>query len=416
MNCFTIQGGRRLDGKIAVGGAKNSVLPILAATVLRQGKTILHNCPDLSDVASAQKILSALGCTVSREGIDASNVCADRITDELMREMRSSVTFLGAILARMGSVNISMPGGCELGARPIGLHLSALKKMGAELYETGGKICCDKFERRGADINLSFPSVGATENIMLAATGCRGKTRILNPAREPEIVDLQAFLQKCGFKVRGAGGSVIEIDGGAHTQAPQVVEHTIIPDRMVTATYLCACAAAGGRIEIDGAEPADIYPVISLLSDAGAEIAADKDKISMKCAGIRGVGQVRTMPYPGFPTDAQAVLMAAAAKADGGSIFTETIFENRFRHVPELIRMGADITVEGRTAVVSGVPALCGARVSATDLRGGAALTIAGLCADGKTDVDGIAHIDRGYERLELALTQLGADIVRREI
>lgn len=419
MNCFTIQGGKHLNGSIDISGAKNSVLPILAASILHKGKTILHNCPNLSDVSSAIKILRSLGCAVRREGnaieIDASEVSSGEITDELMREMRSSVTFFGAILARRGSARISLPGGCELGARPIELHIAALKKLGADIYETGGKICCDSFEPKAAEINLSFPSVGATENIMLAASACTGTTRIINPAREPEIVDLQNFLRKCGVSINGAGGSVIEINGADMSDKPSsTIEHTIIPDRIVSATYLCACAACGGHIRITNTEPSDLRPVISVLSDAGARFKTGEGFVEIKSSGLYDVGVVRTMPYPGFPTDAQAVLMAAAAKSSGSAIFIETIFENRFRHVAELVRMGADITVEGRTAIVTGVPELYGAPVAATDLRGGAALVIAGLCAKGQTVVSGISHIDRGYESLENAFRTLGADICRR--
>jgi len=416
MSHYVIRGGRPLRGCIPVSGAKNSVLPILAATLLTGGKSVLHNCPDLRDVRSAIAILEYLGCKVLREGdtVTVDSAVVDRwdVPHELMREMRSSVIFLGPMLARCGRARLSLPGGCDIGQRPIDLHLAALRKLGADVREEGGDIICQAGDLRGRDLILSFPSVGATENAMLAATACSGVTRIINAAREPEIADLQSFLQKAGADIRGGGESVITVSG----EMPRHdVEHTILPDRIECATFLCACAACGGEITLTGTEPEHVGTVLHCLQEAGCTVRTAGRSITLRSPErLWPMGTVRTMPYPGFPTDAQAPLMAAACTGQGNTLFIETIFENRFRHTAELARMGADIRTFGRTALVTG-RRLHGACVQSTDLRGGAALVVAALAAEGESIVENIHHIDRGYAQLAEKLSALGGQITRVE-
>ncbi|MBR6554936.1 MAG: UDP-N-acetylglucosamine 1-carboxyvinyltransferase [Clostridia bacterium] len=417
MSHFVIRGGKPLDGTISVSGAKNSVLPILAATLLNGGRSTLHNCPDLRDVHSALAILRHLGCSAEMQGstvtVDSSTVTRCDVPISLMREMRSSVIFLGPIIARCGKARLSFPGGCELGPRPIDLHLAALRKLGVDIREEGGEILCTAGDMRGQDILLSFPSVGATENIMLAATACRGVTRIINAAREPEIADLQQYLQKCGATVSGAGESRITVHGGGTRND---VVHTILPDRIEAATYLCAAAVTGGRVTLHHTEPEHFGTVTALLGEAGCSITACGGSVTLTAPEVMGpMSPIRTMPYPGFATDAQSPLMAVACLARGTTVFVETIFENRYRHTAELARMGADIRVSGRVALVTGVPRLLGAPVCCTDLRGGAALVLAALAAQGETVVEEIHHIDRGYTAMEHRLAALGADIRREE-
>ena len=417
MSILKITGGKPLSGSIRINGAKNSVLPILAATLINGGVNVLHNCPDLKDVTSAIKILEHLGCKVKREGktitVDSSVVSRCDVPDSLMREMRSSVIFLGPIIARCGCAVLHTPGGCELGPRPIDLHLSALEKLGVSIENEGGNIVCKAGDMKGRDIRLSFPSVGATENIMLAAIACRGATRIINAAREPEIEDLQQFLKKTGASVNGAGGSEISIIGG---RAYFDTEHRVMPDRIEAATYLCAAAAAGGDVTVEDCESEHIGTVIERLTEGGADIKVSGRLVRIKVSDrLKSMPPVRTMPYPGFPTDCQSQLMAVACTAKGTTVFTENIFENRYRHTGQLERMGADIKVSGRVAVVEGVERLKGAVVTATDLRGGAALAVAALGAEGCTVIEDIYHIDRGYEKMEQSLASLGADAVREE-
>lgn len=414
MSYYVVQGGQTLRGSVPISGAKNSVLPILAATLLNGGRNVLHNCPDLRDVRSAIQILEHLGCKVSREGdtvtVDSSVVDRWDVPHELMREMRSSVIFLGPILARCGRARLSLPGGCDIGQRPIDLHLSALRKLGAVIREQGGDILCEANDLQGRDIILSFPSVGATENTLLTATACGGVTRIINAAREPEITDLQEFLRKAGAQVSGGGESVITVSG---TTPRRDVEHTILPDRIEAATFLCAAAACGGEVTLTGTEPEHIGTVLQCLRDGGCTVCSAGRTITLLAPRRLGsMPTVRTMPYPGFPTDSQAPLMAAACTAQGSVLFIETIFENRFRHAAELQRMGADIRISGRTALVTGKP-LHGARVRSTDLRGGAALVVAALAAQGESRVEDLTHIDRGYEHFAQKLTGLGASIQR---
>ena len=414
MSCYRIEGGRPLEGCLSVQGAKNSVLPILAAALLAPGESIIHNCPDLSDVSATLDILSLLGCRVDREGdtvtVDASSLCRAEIPERLMREMCSSVIFLGALLARLGTAELSYPGGCELGPRPIDLHLSALRTLGAEIQEDQGSLRCRGGDRlRGRALYLSMPSVGATENAMLAACGCPGVTTITGAAREPEIADLQSFLRGMGAQVSGAGGSVIQIVGGRPLHP---AEHWVVGDRIAAATYLCAAASAGGTVELTGAEPGHLSAVLTCLEEAGCTVCGEPSRIVLSQSGpMRGIPPVRTAPYPGFPTDAQAILMAALAGGEGATMFVENMFESRYHHVDELRRMGADIQVSGRVAVVTGAGRLHGASVRSADLRGGAALVVAALGAEGTTVLSDLRHIRRGYDGLDRGLRSLGADI-----
>ena len=413
MKHIVIQGCRRLEGTLAVQGAKNSVLPVLAATILHPGVTVLRGCPRLSDVEASIRILRHLGCQADWQGeelvVDTSSMCRGDIPDHLMREMRSSVIFLGAILARLGRAEMSYPGGCELGPRPIDLHLSALRKLGASVEEKGGHLCCEAGKMEGCEVALSLPSVGATENAILAACGAQGETVIVNAAREPEIVDLQTFLRSMGCGVRGAGSSTICVTGRRSTHDSI---HTVMPDRIVAATYLSAVAAAGGEVELTHVDYRHLSTVTAALHEAGCRVMGGDGRIFLRSSGdLQAVSAVRTAPYPGFPTDAQAILMAALLRSKGTTVFVENMFDNRYRHVDELCRMGADISVEGRVAVVTGVPQLSGATVRATDLRGGAALLVAGLIAEGETSIEDIHHICRGYEDPVRDLSLLGADI-----
>jgi len=412
MSHITIHGAAPLQGEVTVQRAKNSVLPLLAAALLHKGCCRMERCPHLTDVAAAVEIMAHLGCRLHWEGndlvVDAAKVSRSDIPSSLMSQFRSSVVFLGAILARCGEATLSYPGGCELGPRPIDLHLAALRTLGAEIEETGGILRC-RGKLRGCEILLPFPSVGATENAMLAATAAEGVTVISNAAREPEIVDLQAFLQKLGVSIHGAGTSTITIRGGATLHE---TTHCPIPDRIVTATYLCAAAACGGEITLRDTNYRHLAPVTTALHQAGCRLHCREDSITLRSTGqLRSLPPVRTYPYPGFPTDAQPVLMAALLRARGATMFVENIFENRYRHAAELTRMGADIRLEGKVALVSGVERLYGGEVHATDLRGGAALTVAALQAEGTTTLYDIHHILRGYEDITRDLRTLGADI-----
>lgn len=417
MSNLVIHGGNRLEGEIDVQGAKNAVLPILAATVINGGKNVIYNCPDLRDVTITVEVLKNLGCRAERHGktliVDSSGFNSNVIDESLMRQMRSSIIFLGAIIARCKKAVVSMPGGCEIGNRPIDLHLKALRSLGVEISESHGYINCEASKLAGANIHLDFPSVGATENIMLAACAAEGITVITNAAREPEIVDLERFLNHMGAKISGAGTDVIHIEG---TNKLYGIEHTIIPDRIVAGTYLCAAAITNGNIILRNAEPNHMQSIINALRDMGCKIYSERKRIILTPARhLNALSKIRTMPYPGFPTDIQSPFMALCTLADGASMFVENIFENRFQHVEELARMGADIKVDGRVAVVHGVKQLGGAKVIAKELRGGAALVLAGLAAEGITEVDGTMYIDRGYESIEKYLSVCGADIKRKE-
>ncbi len=413
MSIMRIKGGNRLYGDIRVQGAKNSVLPIMAAAILNRGETVIRNCPSLSDVEAAMRILRHLGCHAEKKGdtvrIDASNMTGCDIPDVLMREMRSSVIFLGAILARCGQAVLSLPGGCELGPRPIDLHLDAMRALGVEIDERGGNLLCHATALRGTRIELSIPSVGATENSMIAAAGCSGRTTIVNAAREPEIRDLAQFLMELGVGVSGAGTSIITVEPG---EMARFVEHRVIPDRIAAATFMAATVAAKGKVELLDIIPSDMNAIISVFTDMGARIETHNNRIIIEAEDtLNAPKPIVTRPFPGFPTDAQPPLMSACLTCSGTSVFVETIFENRYRHVPELQRMGAEIRLDGRVAMISGVSRLQGTAVSATDLRGGAALCVAALAAAGETEISRINHIERGYENLERTLGSLGADI-----
>lgn len=411
---YVIDGCKRLSGCIDIQGAKNSALPILAATILCKGEVVLHNCPRLTDVDTSVRILRYLGCTVYRDGntitVDSRGLYRYNVPAELMRKMRSSILFLGAILGRAGQAELSLPGGCELGPRPIDLHLSSLAQMGMMKKEQHGLLNC-KTENglHGADITLSFPSVGATEDIMLAAVCAKGTTTITNAAREPEICDLADFLNSCGAKITGAGEGTIYIDG---VKALGCTQHIIIPDRIVTSTYMACLAVSGGKLFLKGALPSHSSSVNSAFEQCGCLIDYVPEGIYISSPDtLKKVRLIRTMPYPGFPTDAQAPVMAMCCFAQGTSVFVENVFENRYKHVSELSKMGANIYVHDRVAVVEGGNKLTGATVEARDLRGGASLVVAGLGAEGTTIIKGINHIERGYEDFEVCLSNIGADI-----
>ncbi len=413
-----IKGGNRIEGELALHGAKNAALPLLAATVLiKDGECVIHNCPRLTDVDAALRILSHIGVKCRRDGStvisDASAIGNCEIPVSLMREMRSSIVFLGSVLGRTGHCRMSYPGGCELGPRPIDLHLAALRSMGAVIEETHGFLDCTAPKGlKGTSVSLSFPSVGATENVMLAAVTASGVTEIEGAAKEPEICDLASFLASCGADIKGAGTDRIIICGRNRLSG---CEYSVMPDRIAAVTYLCCAAVTGGELILTGADITHIGAVVPVLKDMGCRIYSfGRDSIYIKAPErLRAPHTVRTMPYPGFPTDAQAPLMATCTVADGTAVFVENIFDNRYRHVSELLRMGAVIKTEGRVAVVQGVRRLSAAELVSPDLRGGAALVIAALDADGTSSIGGISHIDRGYESIEKALYSVGADIKR---
>jgi len=413
-----IEGGNKLSGEIEIQGSKNSALPILAATLLVRGETVIHNCPCLSDVNAAIKILTRLGCSCKRENstvtVDATNVMCDTIPVGLMREMRSSVVFLGAILSRCGRAEVSAPGGCELGPRPIDMHLKALKELGYNVSENDGNIVCKKDRSpKHRIIRLRFPSVGATENIILASSCLDGVTVIHGAAREPEIKDLADFVNACGGAVKGAGSSTVEIVG---TNRLHSAEHSVIADRIAAATYLSAAAITGGNICINKANGRDMSEILRVYSKTGSKIAIYKNKIILSSPSqMRGAGLVKSMVYPGFPTDAGPTLVAMLIRSKGNSVFEENIFESRFKYIDELNKFGAGIKVKNKSAHIIGPSELSAASVSCTDLRGGAALVVAALAAKGTSTIDKIYHIDRGYEKIEQSLKELGAKIKRIE-
>lgn len=413
---FVIKGGTPLNGELKIQGAKNSVLPIIAASVMCGGETVIENCPKISDTYVSSRILTHLGlqCIIEKNVMTVRNNGNKtvEIPDDLMREMRSSIIYMGALLGACGECRMSFPGGCELGPRPIDMHIAAMKKLGAKVVDEYGIIKCTA-ERglHGARINLNYPSVGTTENIMLAAVTAKGQTVISNAAREPEIIDLADFLNRCGGRIKGAGNSTIVIDG---VQKLRGCTYSVIADRIAVATYISAAASTGGEISLTGIDSSICDSFLPVFEQMGCKIYVYSDRLYINASGkLKGVNKITTMPHPGFPTDAQAVIMAALCKAYGSSIFEENIFESRYRHVDALVKMGADIKVIGKAAVVNGVEKLYGAKVSATDLRGGAAMAVAGLGAEGVTEVAEIHHIDRGYEDMEKAFSSLGGKIQR---
>ena len=415
MEAFVVEGGTPLRGEIRVDGAKNATLPILAAAVLTEETVRLHDVPEITDVKHMADILTMLGCQVTRKNGDMTVTCADLHTwempDQLSKQIRSSIFLLGPILARFHKATVTFPGGCEIGLRPIDLHLSGLRCLGVKIEEEGGLIHCDGSSMHAGEVHFDYPSVGATENVMMAAVLVPGITTIHNPAREPEIVDLQNFINAMGGCVRGAGGHVIEIEGVSRLHG---TEWTPMPDRIVAGTLLAAAAVTGGEITLTNTPESDMVAVTAKLREMGCRIAEAPGRIALSAPQrLTAFGQLQTQPHPGFPTDMQVQMLALLAVSEGTGVITENVFENRFTHAGDLNRMGAHILCTGRTAVVRGVRELYGARVTARDLRGGAALVLAGLKAHGKTCVEHAELIDRGYDHLERQLTSLGANIRR---
>ena len=413
MEALVIGGGNPLCGTVEINGAKNAALPLLAATVLHGGTYILHNCPDITDVALAAEIIEALGGRVHRAGktltVDTQSVTAWRVPAELMARMRASVLFLGPLLGRFGRAVLTMPGGCPLGKRPIDLHLDAVAQMGAAVTLQEGEIRCEASKLHGCTIDLLFPSVGATENALLAAAACRGTVIIRNAAREPEIACLAEFLRAMGAEISGVGTETLTVAGGRPLGDAAC---TVLPDRIETATYLCAAAGCGGDITLLHTDGGLLLPVLETLSDAGCRVEQAGDCLKLRSDGsLRAAGTIQTAPYPGFPTDAQALVMAALLRADGCTRFSETIFERRFSHVAQLRRFGAEIETAGPTALVRGVRQLHAAEAGGSDLRASAAIVIAALQAPGESRIYGINHLHRGYDNLEGGLRKLGAEI-----
>lgn len=416
MSRLLIEGNRRLNGEVLVQGAKNSILPILAATILCSGKCILHNCPDILDVDFSLKILKYLGATVQKSKndimVDTQNINRFDIPDFLMKEMRSSIVFLGALLGRFKKSEMCLPGGCELGPRPIDLHLKYLKTLGVLVNEFNGNIQCSvKSKIKGTQIRLPFPSVGATENVMLASVLGEGITIINNAAREPEICDLANFLNTCGAKIYGAGDSTLVIEG---VKSVGGAEYTIIPDRIAAITFLAAGAITGGKVKLNSVNYKHFFSVIEVLKKAGCEIFYNSCEIYLKAPlTLKSVKKIVTAPYPFFPTDSQAIIMSVLTKAVGTSVFEERVFPKRYNHVLELKKLGASITLDSNVAFVKGVSNLKGTELCGYDLRGTAALIVAALGADGISYVTGLKHLDRGYQNLEESLLHLGANVSR---
>lgn len=418
MNALRIHGGRRLTGEWRVHSAKNAVLPIMAASILTGEATRLEGCPELVDVAYMADILRTLGCRIhSGDGaltIDPQGLNRHEMPDALAKKIRSSIFLLGSILARFRKATVTFPGGCEIGLRPIDLHLSGLRQLGVDVREEGGLIRCDGRHMRAGTVHFDYPSVGATENVMMAAVLLRGRTVLSNVAREPEIVDLQSLLNAMGARISGAGTHTVTVEGVERLHG---VSYQPMPDRIVAGTLLAAAAATGGDVRLINVPCRDLYAVFSKLREMGCEIDEEESAARLRAPQrLTAFQQLQTQPHPGFPTDMQAQMLALAAMAKGTSVVVENVFENRFAHAGDLNRMGANVLVNGRTAVVQGVDALYGAHVTARDLRGGAALVIAGLAARGETLVERAGLIDRGYERLEDMLGALGADIRRESV
>ena len=412
MSSYIIEGGHKLEGTVKISGSKNAALPILAATVLNVGKTTLYNVPNIQDTQMMFKILETLGGKVEKKNnkiiIDTSKINKFEIPEELMHKMRSSVILAGALLGRYKKAIFSYPGGCDIGSRPIDLHLRSFEKLGINVVKNYGNIICDAEKIKGEKIDLDFPSVGATENAILASVLAEGTTTITNAAREPEIIDLQNFLNKMGAKIIGAGTNEIQITG---VKKLKDISYNIMPDRIETGSFLCFAAATKGNIILENVNATHITPIISKLEEADCKIEVNKNKIKIVAPKKLKAIDIKTMPYPGFPTDMQSVFASMLTIAKGTSIIVENIFENRYKYTQELNKMGAKITVEGKSAIIRGTRKLYGADVKATDLRGGAALVLAGLIAKGKTQVDDIEYILRGYEKLDYKLQNLGANI-----
>lgn len=416
---FIVTGGKKLSGEIRIQGSKNSSLPILAATILNGQKSTLLDVPKIKDIKVMTQILEHLGAKIRTNGnimeVDSKGVNTWEVPEILMREMRSSIVLMGAILGRFGKAKVSYPGGCELGPRPIDLHLKGLALMGVRFSERHGFIYAKADELKGAEIHLDFPSVGATENLMLAAVLAKGPTTIRNVAKEPEIVDLQNFLNRMGAFVKGAGTDTIKIQGCTIYDLRPVNDYTVIPDRIVAGTYLVSAAITGGRIRLTNVIIEHLEPILAKLREMGCRIISNNGKIELFVdAPLKCLENLRTLPYPGFPTDMQAPMMALLSTVEGTSIINETVFESRFKHAEELKRMGANITINGNTAIIKGTDKLTGAIVEAKDLRAGAALILAALAAEGETTVEGACHVERGYEKIDENLRILGAEIVKK--
>jgi UDP-N-acetylglucosamine 1-carboxyvinyltransferase len=416
MDRITITGGKRLCGEVRVSGAKNSALPILASTILGGGECVITNVPRVVDVLTMGKLLSILGAHVAQEGnraiVKAEVIHSNEAPYDLVKTMRASVLVLGPLVARWGEAKVSLPGGCAIGSRPVNLHLAGLAKLGADISIEHGYITAKAKRLKGARIYFDTPTVTGTENLMMAASLAEGTTVLENAAKEPEIADLADFLTKRGARIEGAGTDVMTIEGVRELQGG---EHEVIPDRIEAGTYLAAAAMTRGEVTITHCRPGHMEAVLTKLREAGAEVRAEKDLVRLTVPGTLKGTDARTLPFPGFPTDMQAQMVALMTLADGTSVVTETVFESRFMHVEELRRMGADIRVEGNRLVVTGRRQLTGAPVMASDLRASAGLVVAGLAAQGVTEVQRVYHLDRGYERIEEKLRALGADIERRK-
>lgn len=413
---FVIQGNNRLSGDVNISSAKNAVLPILASTILTSGVTVIKNAPMLEDVKVLCEVLGSISAEVNIDtdkneiAIDTRNLHENEIDNELVKRMRASFLVIGPLVARFGKAKVSLPGGCRIGARPIDLHLKGLKKMGAEVREEKGYVEVTADKLKGNSIFLDFPSVGATENLMMSATLAEGTTYILNAAKEPEVVDLANFLIKMGAYIKGAGTSKVEIRGGKPLKC---VKYTPMFDRIEAGTFMIAAAITRGNININGVVEEDLMPIIEKLREIGVGINIKHGIMNVNGDVELKATDITTMPHPGFPTDMQAQIMSLLALVEGNSSIKETIFENRFMHIQELRRMGADITIDSRTALINGVPRLTGSNVTATDLRAGAGLILAALAAEGSSSINEIYNIDRGYVSIEKKLSDLGAVIIR---
>ena len=417
MEKLFIQGGRRLSGTVKISGAKNAVLPVIAASLLASTPSVIEEIPDLDDVKTITEVLQYLGLHTRREPgslfVDSTGIKSCEASYELVRKMRASFLVMGPLLSRFQEARISQPGGCAIGSRPIDLHLKGFEALGAEIIQGHGFIEARAPKGlRGANIYLDFPSVGATENIMMAASLAQGQTIIENAAQEPEIVDLANYLNSMGANVRGAGTNSIRIEGVKNLTG---TTYAVIPDRIEAGTFMVAAAITGGDVLLKNVLYEHLKPLVAKLKEAGVKIEQDVDQIRVVADGPLRAVDIKTLPYPGFPTDMQAQFMALMAVAEGSSVISETVFENRFMHVDELKRMGASIRVDGRIAMLDGVKKLTGCPVTATDLRAGAALVLAGLAAEGQTEIGSVYHIDRGYDRIVDKLRGLGAEISRRE-
>jgi len=417
MENLIINHSKPLSGEVTVSGSKNAVLPILAATILTNNDNLIHDVPELEDVKIMQEILTHIGSKVSAETTSTLRTELPAIRNfeipyDLVSKMRASILLLGPLLARCGKASISFPGGCAIGSRPIDLHLKGLAAMGAEIEQSNGLITASAKKLTGKKIYLDFPSVGATENLIMAAVLAEGETILENVAIEPEIVDLATYLSSCGAKIQGAGTDTVKIIGVRELKGS---EHTVISDRIEAGTFMIATAITGGNVLIKNVIPAHLKPITAKLKEANVEVSEELNAIRVKGGYPLKNVDIKTLPYPGFPTDMQAQFATLMTTSPGNSIIVETIFENRFLYVPELIRLGANIKIDGRAAIISGGSSLNGAKVKATDLRAGAALVVAGLVADGVTTITDLYHLDRGYEKLDQKLAKLGANITRVE-